>query len=70
MKLEEIAKDNLVKVAPRVWHPRQQSAQSIDKELSDKEYLIDLADRIMHIAIMHGVSQYDSDRLLSMAAKL
>ena len=39
-------------------------------EIDDEKYLRDLAERIMHIPVMHGTDQGDTDRLLEIAAKL
>lgn len=38
--------------------------------LSDKEYLIHLAERIRHIPAMYEVDDYDISRLLNMAAEM
>lgn len=37
--------------------------------LSDEEYLLGLSDRIMNIAVQHGVDQYDCDRLKEISAQ-
>lgn len=36
----------------------------------DVEFLRDLAERIRHIAVMHGVDGYDIDRLASLARRI
>jgi hypothetical protein len=37
---------------------------------SDVEYLRDLAERLMHVPVMHGVDQGDVSRLHEIATKL
>jgi hypothetical protein len=41
-----------------------------DREQSDPDFLRDLADRIMHIPVVHNLDQGDVDRLLEIARKL
>lgn len=41
-----------------------------NRELSPIEFLRDLSNRIMNIAVMHGVDQYDCDRLNEIATNL
>ena len=40
------------------------------KELNDTEYLRNLAERLMHIPIMHGTDQRDISRLERIAKRL
>ena len=42
----------------------------VEKELTDVEYLRDLAERIMHIPVMHGTDDGDSSRLHDIASRL
>jgi hypothetical protein len=41
-----------------------------EAEQTDPEFLRDLAERIRHIAVMHGVNGYDIDRLEALAQRL
>lgn len=44
--------------------------KKMDEELSDKEYLADLAERLRHIPVMYGTDGYDIDRLESMSNEM
>jgi hypothetical protein len=41
-----------------------------EKELTDEEYLMDLAERLRSVPAVHGVDQYDCDRLRWIAQSL
>ena len=41
-----------------------------DEELTDPQYLRDLADRLFKIPVMYGTDQYDCDRLEWIAKEL
>jgi hypothetical protein len=41
-----------------------------DVELSDAEYLRNLAERLLHIPVMFGTDGYDIDRLSNIAREL
>lgn len=43
---------------------------AIEVQLSDPEYLRDLADRLMRIPVMYGTDQGDCSRLIEMAKAL
>lgn len=42
----------------------------IEDELSDEDFLKDLADRLMKIPVMYGTDQADVDKLYEIANKL
>lgn len=41
-----------------------------DPELSAVAYLRNLSDRLMHVPVMYGTDQYDSERLREIASKI
>lgn len=47
--------------------PRKKTAAD---QLSDSKYLRDLAERLMHVPVMHGVDQSDADRLIAVARNI
>ena len=38
--------------------------------LTDKEYLLDLSERIMNIPVIYDVDQHDCDRLIEISEKV
>lgn len=57
------------------WLAQQTKHQTPDSDtdvevMSEADYLLDLAARISRIPVMHGVDQYDFDRLRWLAIKI
>jgi len=42
----------------------------MNSELTDAQYLRDLAKRLMHVPAAYGTNQYDCDRLCEIAKKI
>ncbi len=50
--------------------PDEPEMDENEPELSDKEYLKDLAERLLHVPVMYGIDGYDIGRLSDMSSAL